>query len=30
MACFYLSTAVETWALGVHDTLESKDEAEAA
>lgn len=30
MACFYLSTAVETWALGVHDILSEKPDSEAA
>ena len=30
MAVHFLSAAVELWASGVHDTLESKDEEEAA
>jgi len=30
MACFYLSTAVETWALGAHDQLEALPDEEVA
>ena len=30
MACFYLSIAVETWALGAHSQLEDLPDEEAA